>query len=195
MCRLIYPGDELIRCADGRSTGGGARPYLSPRSGITCQIPERCRSGVAASCAGSAARALGTNTTRWSPTKVVASIRSIIFTGEGTSRRARPVMGTLMGHRFMVMLTEERLEWAQRSGAAAPIDQVLGLKNNIAFLREMAIGITLMCLLFFDREDRHPAGGRSRRTGNSTVSHCGRNGTDTQKPTSKTSRRGLVHDD
>ena len=79
------------------------------------------------------------------------------------------IMGTLMGTAFMVLLPES-MEWLSHALRGSPIDQFLGLKNNIAFLREMAIGIIIIVFLVFEPDGLRIAGGRSRRTGNSTRS-------------------------
>ena len=53
------------------------------------------------------------------------------------------VMGSLMGTAFMVLLPE--LMQGERTCCGQPVDRALGLKNNIAYLREMAIGIASSC--------------------------------------------------
>ena len=52
-------------------------------------------------------------------------------------------MGTLMGTAFMVLLPES-MEWLSVALRGSPIDKALALKNNIAFLREMAIGLIII---------------------------------------------------
>ena len=59
------------------------------------------------------------------------------------------IMGTLMGTAFMVLLPES-MEWLSVALRGSPIDQFLGLKNNIAFLREMAIGMIIIVFLVFE---------------------------------------------
>jgi len=59
------------------------------------------------------------------------------------------IMGTLMGTAFMVLLPES-MEWLSVALRDSPIDQFLGLKNNIAFLREMAIGVIIIVFLVFE---------------------------------------------
>jgi hypothetical protein len=77
-----------------------------------------------------------------------ANVPMIIIGGLGS------VMGTLMGTAFMVLLPES-MEWLSVALRGSPIDQVLGLKNNIAFLREMAIGIIIIVFLVFETECGH----------------------------------------
>jgi branched-chain amino acid transport system permease protein len=54
-----------------------------------------------------------------------------------------------MGTAFMVLLPES-MEWLSVALRDSPIDQALGLKNNIAFLREMAIGVIIVVFLVFE---------------------------------------------
>jgi branched-chain amino acid transport system permease protein len=58
-------------------------------------------------------------------------------------------MGTLMGTAFMVLLPEA-MEWLSTALRGTSIDQVLALKNNIAFLREIAIGVIIIGFLIFE---------------------------------------------
>ena len=51
--------------------------------------------------------------------------------------------------RGMVLLPES-MEWLSVALRGSPIDQILGLKNNIAFLREMAIGVIIIVFLVFE---------------------------------------------
>ena len=95
--------------------------------------------------------------------------RSIIFLAMIIIGGLGSIMGTLMGTAFMVLLPES-MEWLSVALRGSPIDQFLGLKNNIAFLREMAIGIIIIVFLVFEPDGLRIAGGRSRRTGNSTRS-------------------------
>ena len=59
------------------------------------------------------------------------------------------VMGTLMGAAFMVLLPES-MEWLSAMLRGSAIDQALALKNNIAFLREVAIGLIIIIFLMFE---------------------------------------------
>src|SRR5437762_480169 len=75
--------------------------------------------------------------------------RSIIFLAMIIIGGLGSVMGTLMGTAFMVLLPES-MEWLSVALRGSPIDQFLGLKNNIAFLREMAIGLIIIVFLVFE---------------------------------------------
>ena len=54
-------------------------------------------------------------------------------------------MGTLMGAVFMVLLPEA-MEWLSSVLRGSAIDQALSLRNNIAFLREIAIGLVIVAV-------------------------------------------------
>ena len=90
--------------------------------------------------------------------------RSIIFLAMIIIGGLGSIMGTLMGTAFMVLLPNRWNGSATRCAAARSI-QFLGLKNNIAFLREMAIGHHHR-LLALNRTDRASMARRSRLTGN-----------------------------
>lgn len=75
--------------------------------------------------------------------------RSIIFLAMIIIGGIGSIMGTLMGAAFMVLLPES-MEWLSAALRGSPIDQVLALKNNIAFLREMAIGLIIVAFLIFE---------------------------------------------
>ncbi|MEN3384131.1 MAG: branched-chain amino acid transport system permease protein [Hyphomicrobiales bacterium] len=75
--------------------------------------------------------------------------RSILFLAIVIIGGLGSVMGTLMGAVFMVLLPEamEAISALLRGGA---IDQALALRNNIAFLREIAIGLVIVLFLIFE---------------------------------------------
>ncbi|MEN3376272.1 MAG: branched-chain amino acid transport system permease protein, partial [Hyphomicrobiales bacterium] len=75
--------------------------------------------------------------------------RSILFLAIVIIGGLGSVMGTLMGAVFMVLLPEamEAISAMLRGGA---IDQALALRNNIAFLREIAIGLVIVLFLIFE---------------------------------------------
>jgi branched-chain amino acid transport system permease protein len=75
--------------------------------------------------------------------------RSILFLAIVIIGGLGSVMGTLMGTVFMVLLPE-MMEWVSAFLRGSAIDQVLGLRNNIAFLREIAIGLVIVLFLIFE---------------------------------------------
>src|SRR6266404_3279596 len=75
--------------------------------------------------------------------------RSIIFLAMIIIGGLGSIMRTLMATAFMVLLPES-MEWLSVALRDSPIDQALALKNNIAFLREMAIGVIIIIFLIFE---------------------------------------------
>jgi branched-chain amino acid transport system permease protein len=75
--------------------------------------------------------------------------RSILFLAMVIIGGLGSVMGTLMGTAFMVLLPEA-MEWVSAALRGGPIDQALALRNNIAFLREIAIGLVIVFFLVFE---------------------------------------------
>jgi branched-chain amino acid transport system permease protein len=75
--------------------------------------------------------------------------RSILFLAMVIIGGLGSVMGTLMGTVFMVLLPEA-MEWVSAALRGGPIDQALALRNNIAFLREIAIGLVIVLFLVFE---------------------------------------------
>ncbi len=75
--------------------------------------------------------------------------RSILFLAMVIIGGLGSVMGTLMGTAFVVLLPEV-MEWLSAALRGGLIDQTLGLKNNITFLREIAIGAIIIAFLVFE---------------------------------------------
>ena len=75
--------------------------------------------------------------------------RSILFLAMVIIGGLGSVMGTLMGTIFMVLLPEV-MEWVSALLRGGSIDQALALRNNIAFLREIAIGLVIVLFLVFE---------------------------------------------
>jgi len=59
------------------------------------------------------------------------------------------IMGTLMGTAFMVLLPE-LMQYLTMALSGTAIDQALNLREAVAFLREMAIGIVIILFLVFE---------------------------------------------
>jgi branched-chain amino acid transport system permease protein len=59
------------------------------------------------------------------------------------------IMGTLMGTAFMTLLPEA-MEAATGLLAGTPLDAALNLKENVSYLREMAIGTVIILFLIFE---------------------------------------------
>jgi len=75
--------------------------------------------------------------------------RSILFLAMVIIGGLGSIMGTLMGTAFVVLLPEA-MEWLSALLRGGVIDQALGLKNNITFLREIAIGVIIIIFLVFE---------------------------------------------
>jgi branched-chain amino acid transport system permease protein len=75
--------------------------------------------------------------------------RSILFLAMVIIGGLGSIMGTLMGTAFVVLLPEA-MEWLSAALRGGLIDQTLGLKNNITFLREIAIGAIIIAFLVFE---------------------------------------------
>jgi branched-chain amino acid transport system permease protein len=59
------------------------------------------------------------------------------------------IMGTLMGTAFLTLLPEA-MEALTRLLSGTAIDEALGLKENVSYLREMAIGMVIILFLMFE---------------------------------------------
>jgi branched-chain amino acid transport system permease protein len=75
--------------------------------------------------------------------------RSILFLAIVIIGGLGSTMGTLMGAAFMVLLPEA-MEWISALLRGSAIDTALALRNNIAFLREIAIGLVIVLFLMFE---------------------------------------------
>jgi len=75
--------------------------------------------------------------------------RSILFLAMIIIGGLGSIMGTLMGTVFMVVLPEA-MEWLTTLLRGTAIDQALSLQHNLAFLRELAIGIVIVLFLIFE---------------------------------------------
>lgn len=75
--------------------------------------------------------------------------RSILFLAMIIIGGIGSIMGTLMGTAFVVLLPEV-MEWITAVLSGSVIDQALGLKTNITFLREIAIGAIIIAFLVFE---------------------------------------------
>jgi branched-chain amino acid transport system permease protein len=75
--------------------------------------------------------------------------RSILFLAMVIIGGTGSIMGTLMGTAFVVLLPES-IEWISGSLKGSAIDHALSLNNNITFLREIVIGLTIVVFLIFE---------------------------------------------
>ena len=147
VCYLLVT--NLIRSRDGRALIAVRDHYLSAEiMGINLTKYRTLSFGLAAFFAG-VGGALYAHYNQVVSNEGFGIDRSIIFLAMIIIGGLGSIMGTLMGTAFMVLLPES-MEWLSVALRDSPIDQFLGLKNNIAFLREMAIGIIIIVFLVFE---------------------------------------------
>ena len=147
VCYLLVT--NLIRSRDGRALIAVRDHYLSAEiMGINLTKYRTLSFGLAAFFAG-VGGALYAHYNQVVSNEGFGIDRSIIFLAMIIIGGLGSVSGTLMGTAFMVLLPES-MEWLSVALRGSPIDQFLGLKNNIAFLREMAIGIIIIVFLVFE---------------------------------------------
>src|SRR6201747_983073 len=140
---------NLMRTRDGRALVAIRDHYLSAEiMGINLTKYRTLSFGLAAFFAG-VGGALYAHYNQVVSNEGFGIDRSIIFLAMIIIGGLGSIMGTLMGTAFMVLLPES-MEWLSVALRDGPIDQFLGLKNNIAFLREMAIGVIIIVFLVFE---------------------------------------------
>jgi branched-chain amino acid transport system permease protein len=140
---------NLARTRDGRALVAIRDHYLSAEiMGINLTKYRTLSFGIAAFFAG-VAGALYAHYNQVVSNEGFGVDRSIIFLAMVIIGGLGSVMGTLMGAAFMVLLPES-MEWLSAMLRGSAIDQVLALKNNIAFLREVAIGLIIIIFLMFE---------------------------------------------
>ena len=147
VCYIL--GTNLIRSRDGRALVAVRDHYLSAEMmGINLTKYRTLSFGIAAFFAGIGG-ALYAHYLQFVSVEGFTILFSIQFLGMIIIGGLGSIMGTLMGTAFMVLLPEV-MEWITSSLAGGPIDQALSLKNNISFLREMAIGGVIIVFLIFE---------------------------------------------
>ncbi len=140
---------NLMRTRDGRALVAIRDHYLSAEiMGINLTKYRTLSFGLAAFFAG-VGGALYAHYNQVVSNEGFGIDRSIIFLAMIIIGGLGSIMGTLMGTAFMVLLPES-MEWLSVALRGSPIDQMLALKNNIAFLREMAIGLIIIVFLVFE---------------------------------------------
>lgn len=140
---------NLLRTRDGRALVAVRDHYLSAEiMGINLTKYRTLSFGLAAFFAG-VGGALYAHYQLVVSNEGFGIDRSIIFLAMIIIGGIGSVMGTLLGTAFMVLLPES-MEWLSALLRGSSIDQVLALKNNIAFLRELAIGVIIVAFLIFE---------------------------------------------
>jgi branched-chain amino acid transport system permease protein len=140
---------NLIRTRDGRALVAIRDHYLSAEMmGINLTKYRTLSFGLAAFYAGIGG-ALYAHYQEVVSNEGFGIDRSIVFLAMVIIGGVGSVMGTLMGTVFMVLLPEA-MEWISALLRGGAIDRALVLNNNIAFLREIAIGVVIVLFLIFE---------------------------------------------
>jgi branched-chain amino acid transport system permease protein len=145
-CLLVT---NLIRSRDGRAFVAIRDHYLSAEMmGINLTKYRTLSFGLAAFYAGIGG-ALYAHYAQVVSNEGFGIERSIVFLAMIIIGGVGSVMGTLMGTAFMVLLPEA-MEWISADLRGSVIDDMLSFNNNIAFLREIAIGLVIVLFLMFE---------------------------------------------
>ena len=140
---------NLIRSRDGRALVAVRDHYLSAEMmGINLTKYRTLSFGVSAFFAGIGG-ALYAHYLQYVSVEGFTILFSIQFLGMIIIGGLGSIMGTIMGTAFMVLLPEG-MEWLTSHLAGSAIDQALGLRTNISYLREMAIGAVIIVFLIFE---------------------------------------------
>jgi branched-chain amino acid transport system permease protein len=147
VCYLLVT--NLMRTRDGRALVAVRDHYLSAEiMGINLTKYRTLSFGLAAFFAGIGG-ALYAHYQEVVSNEGFGIDRSILFLAMVIIGGLGSIMGTLMGTAFMVLLPEA-MEGLSAMLRGSAIDQALALKNNIAFLREIAIGLVIVLFLVFE---------------------------------------------
>ncbi|MET0742232.1 MAG: branched-chain amino acid ABC transporter permease [Microvirga sp.] len=147
VCFLL--ATNLMRTRDGRALIAVRDHYLSAEiMGINLTKYRTLSFGLAAFFAGIGG-ALYAHNQGVVSNEGFGIDRSILFLAMVIIGGLGSIMGTLMGTAFMVLLPEA-MDWLTALLRDTPIDQALALRNNIAFLREIAIGLVIVLFLIFE---------------------------------------------
>jgi branched-chain amino acid transport system permease protein len=140
---------NLMRSRDGRALVAVRDHYLSAEMmGINLTKYRTLSFGISSFFAGIGG-ALYAHYLQFVSVEGFTILFSIQFLGMIIIGGLGSIMGTIMGTAFMVVLPEA-MEWLTSSLAGSPIDHALGLKNNLSYLREMAIGGVIILFLVFE---------------------------------------------
>jgi branched-chain amino acid transport system permease protein len=140
---------NLMRTRDGRALVAVRDHYLSAEMmGINLTKYRTLSFGISSFFAGIGG-ALYAHYLQFVSIEGFTILFSIQFLGMIIIGGLGSIMGTLMGTAFMVILPEA-MEWLTSSLAGTPVDRALGLKDNLSYLREIAIGGVIVLFLIFE---------------------------------------------
>jgi branched-chain amino acid transport system permease protein len=140
---------NLMRSRDGRALVAVRDHYLSAEMmGINLTKYRTMSFGISSFYAGIGG-ALYAHYLQFVSVESVTILFSIQFLGMIIIGGLGSIMGSLMGTVFMVLLPETMASITQALSGSV-IDRALGLQDNIAFLREMAIGLVIILFLIFE---------------------------------------------
>jgi len=140
---------NLMRTRDGRALVAVRDHYLSAEMmGVNLTRYRTMAFGISSFYAGIAG-ALYAHYLGFMSLEGIDILLSIQFLGMIIIGGLGSIMGTLLGTAFMVLLPEA-VGAAAKSLAGSPVDQLLGLKAGIAYLREMTIGAVIVLFLIFE---------------------------------------------
>ena len=140
---------NLMRTRDGRALVAVRDHYLSAEMmGVDLARYRTMAFGISSFYAGIAG-ALYAHYLGFMSVEGIDILLSIQFLGMIIIGGLGSITGTLLGTAFMILLPEVVGALA-RGLAGSPIDQLLGLKSAIAYLREMTIGAVIVLFLIFE---------------------------------------------
>jgi branched-chain amino acid transport system permease protein len=140
---------NLMRTRDGRALVAVRDHYLSAEiMGINLTRYRTVSFGIAAFYAGIGG-ALYAHYLQFVSVEGFTIFFSIQFLAMIIIGGMASIMGSLMGTAFMVLLPEA-MQAATRLLSGTAVDTALNLKENIAFLREIAIGMVIILFLVFE---------------------------------------------
>ncbi|WP_029010026.1 branched-chain amino acid ABC transporter permease [Azospirillum halopraeferens] len=140
---------NLMRTRDGRALVAVRDHYLSAEiMGINLTKYRTMSFGISAFYAGIGG-ALYAHYLQFVSVEGFTILFSIQFLGMIIIGGLGSIMGSLMGTAFMVLLPET-MQALTDSLSGTVIDRALNLKDSVAFLREMAIGVVIILFLVFE---------------------------------------------
>jgi branched-chain amino acid transport system permease protein len=146
---LFVFATNMMRTRDGRAFVAVRDHYLSAEMmGINLTRYRTMSFGISSFFAG-VGGALYAHYLGFVSVEGIDILFSIQFLGMIIIGGLGSIMGTLMGTAFMTLLPEA-MEAVTRTLSGTAIDDVFNLKENVSYLREMAIGMVIILFLMFE---------------------------------------------